>query len=280
MSQGIPDNPRVTEIVPTTGWRLLDLREVWEYRDLIVILVTRDIKVRYRQTFLGIGWVLAQPLITMGFFTLLLNRVAKIDSSSGVPYPIFILAGLVPWTFFASSVANSGNSLIGSAHLISKVYFPRMIVPAAAVVGAAADMLVTLGLVAVMMFAYGISPSPAVVLLPLVILICAALALGIGLWCSALNVEYRDVRVIVPFVIQLWMYGTPVVYPLSVLPEWAQRVARLNPMTTVVDLTRVSMFGGSMPTGGVVWLLLCTGVVLVSGAFYFRRSERRFADVL
>lgn len=270
----------VVEISPSPGWRPVDLREVWEFRELLLVLVWRDIKVRYRQTLLGIGWVVAQPLLTMLIFTLLFNRVARIQPDSAVPYSLFVLAGLVPWSFFSSAVSSSGNSLIGSSQLISKVYFPRMIIPAASVIAGGADMMVNLGLVAVMMAVYGVSISPLLLLLPLSLLIASAFALGAGLWLSALNVEYRDVRVVVPFLLQLWLYATPVAYPLGVLPSWAHRVARLNPMTAVVESFRGSLLGSAIDWTNLLYAMAVSALVLTGGAFYFRRSERRFADIL
>ena len=270
----------VVEIAASSGWRAVDLRELWRYRELMGILVWRDIKVRYRQTFLGIGWVIAQPLLTMGIFTLLFNRVARIQPDANVPYSIFIMAALVPWTFFASGAANSGNSLIGNAHLISKVYFPRMIIPAASVLAGAIDMLVTCGALAVMMVVARVAVSWIVLILPLVVVVAALFTLGIGLWLSAMNVEYRDVRVVVPFLLQLWLYATPVAYPLSVLPAWARPIALANPMTAVVETFRSALFGRPINWWNFAYACAVTAAVLISGAFYFRRSERRFADIL
>lgn len=271
---------RVIEIKPSHGWQLIDLREVLEYRELLAIFVWRDLKVRYRQTLLGVAWVVAQPLLTMLFFTLLFNRVAKIAPDANVPYSLFVLAALVPWTFFATSVAASGNSLIGSSHLISKVYFPRIIIPAASVAGALVDMLVTMALVGLLMIVFGVALSVQAVILPLVILIAAVLAFGTGLWLSALNIEYRDMRVITPFLLQLWLYATPVLYPLGALPAWAQRIAALNPMTPIVEAFRRALFGGAIPWLPLLYAAAISAVVLMTGALYFRRSERQFADIL
>jgi lipopolysaccharide transport system permease protein len=275
-----PDSSRTIEIAPTSGWRMVDLKEVWEFRELLHILAQRDVTVRYRQTILGIGWVVAQPLVTVAFFTFLFNRVARVEAGSDIPYALFTLAGLVPWNFFSAAVTSSGNSLIGSAHLISKVYFPRVIIPAAAVIAGVIDTLVMLGLLAVMMLYYGRVPSLACLLIPVVLLVSAVFALGMGLWFSAMNVEYRDVRVLIPFVLQLWMYGTPVVYPITVLPEWLRAIARLNPMTAVVETFRASLFGGPVDWVSAGLAIVVTMLVLVTGLFYFRRTERLFADVL
>jgi lipopolysaccharide transport system permease protein len=270
----------VVEIAPSSGWRAVDVGELWRYRELLQIFVWRDLKVRYRQTLLGVVWIVAQPLITMLIFTLLFNRVARIQSDSGVPYSLFVMTALVPWTFFSAGVAASGNSLIGSSHLISKVYFPRMIVPAAAIFAAAVDMIVTLGVVVLMMLWHRIGISMTVVALPLTVIVCGVLGLGIGLWLSALNVEYRDLRVVIPFVLQFWLYATPVVYPVSALPQRYRILAQLNPMTGVVEGFRNSLTAQPIPWGALAYSTVVAVVLLVSGAFYFRRMERQFADVL
>lgn len=270
----------VVEIVPSRGWRAVDVGELWRYRELLQIFVWRDLKVRYRQTLLGVIWIVAQPLITMLIFTLLFNRVARIQPDSNVPYSIFVMTALVPWTFFSAGVAASGNSLIGSSHLISKVYFPRMIVPAAAVFAAAVDMIVTLGVVFVMMLWSHVAISATIVALPIATLICTLLALGIGLLLSALNVEYRDLRVVIPFLLQFWLYATPVVYPVSALPQRYRLLAQLNPMTGVIDAFRNSLTAQPIPWGALAYSAAWALVLLVSGGFYFRRMERQFADVL
>lgn len=271
---------RPIEITPTRGWRRLDLREVWDYRELLLILVWRDVKVRYRQTLLGVVWVIAQPLLTALIFTLLFNRVARIGSGSAVPYSLFVMAALVPWTFFSSGVSASSNSLIGSAHLISKVYFPRLIVPAASVLAGFIDMAVTFVLVLVMAIGYGAGIPLQMVWLPLAVISCSLFALGLGLWLSALNVEYRDIRVVIPFVLQLWMYATPIAYPMSVIPERYRWIVMLNPLTGIVEAFRVAMIGGTMPWLAFAYGTLVALVLTLTGALYFRRMERLFADVL
>lgn len=267
------------EIRPTSGWQALNLREVWRYRELLQILIWRDVKVRYRQTFLGVLWVVAQPLLTMLIFTLLFNRVAKI-SAGNVPYSLFVMAALVPWTFLSSGVSASSNSLIGSSHLISKVYFPRIIVPAAAVLSGMVDLVVTLGIVLAMYIRFSLPVTWHLLFLPLVTLVTTALAIGVGLWLSALNVEYRDVRIVIPFLTQIWMYGTPVAYPQGVLPEKFRWLVLANPATGVVESFRASLLGSSIPWSSFAYSTAVSLLVLISGAFYFRRVERLFADVL
>jgi lipopolysaccharide transport system permease protein len=268
------------DITPSLGWRSVNVRELWEYRELLYILAWRDVKVRYRQTLLGIGWVLAQPIMTVLIFTVLFHRVAKIQPDVDAPYAVFVMAALVPWSLFASGVVSSGNSLIGSAHLISKVYFPRMIVPASSVLGGLIDSAVTVGTVIVMMTVYGKTPAWSIVLIPLPILISISLTLGLGMWFSALNVEYRDVRIVIPILIQFWLYATPVVYPLGALPSSVRMIARLNPMTPIVNFFRNALLGGTLDWTALSYAAACSAVLLVSGAFYFRRTERQFADVL
>ena len=276
---GIEERPLV-EIAPTKGWRALDLAEMFRFRELLGVLVWRDVKVRYRQTLLGVIWVVAQPLMTMAIFTILMNRVAGIQADGGAPYPIFILSGLVPWTFFSTAVFAASNSLIGSSHLISKVYFPRMIVPAAAVSGGLVDLVVTLVLVGLLCIWYGTAVGASLVLLPLIALITTVFAFGCGLWLSALNVEYRDIRVIVPYALQVWMYATPVAYPARVLPEEFRAIVRANPMTGLVESFRASILGTPIPWRALGYSTLVAAIIMITGAFYFRRVERRFADVL
>ena len=268
------------EIVPTRGWRGIDFRELWAYRELLYILAWRDVKVRYRQTLLGVGWVLAQPLITVAIFTVLFHRVANIQPDVDAPYVVFVMAAMVPWTFFATGIAASSNSLIGSSHLISKVYFPRMLVPGASVMAGLVDTAVTIAAVLVLMLLTGTPVGWTVILIPLALVVGIVLTLGVGLWLSALNVEYRDIRVLIPVVIQLWLYATPVVYPLAVLPEAARLVVRLNPMTGVVGFFRNALIGAPLDWTAFGYSALMAVIVLVTGSYYFRRMERLFADVL
>ena len=276
----------VLDIEPTSGWRAINLADLWRYRDLLTIFVWRDLKVRYRQTLLGVVWVMGQPLMTMLIFTFLFNRLAHIETDSDVPYAVFVLAGLLPWNFFSNGVQNSGNSLIGSSHLISKVYFPRLLIPAAAVAAALVDFAVSFAVLLGLMACLKpdlLIPGVHLLLLPPVLLLAVGVTMGLGLWASALNVEYRDVRVVIPFVLQFWMFATPVVYPLhelEKLPEGYRLLALFNPLTGVVEGFRYAMLGGQAP-----WFALASSTVfalglLTSGAFFFRRMERQFADVL
>jgi lipopolysaccharide transport system permease protein len=275
-----PASKAVVEIAPSSGWQAINLAELWRYRELLQIFVWRDLKVRYRQTLLGVIWIVAQPLITMLIFTLLFNRVARIQPDSNVPYSIFVMTALVPWTFFSAGVAASGNSLIGSSHLISKVYFPRMIVPAASIFAAAVDMVVTLGVVVAMLLWDRVPVTWTLLALPLAAVVCGVMALAAGLWLSALNVEYRDLRVVIPFLLQFWLYATPVVYPLSALPGRYRLLARVNPLTGVVEAFRNSLTGQPIGWGALAYSTAVAVAVLAGGAFYFRRMERQFADIL
>jgi lipopolysaccharide transport system permease protein len=279
MSDRAIDLP-VLDIEASSGWRAIDFGELWRYRELFWILIWRDLKVRYRQTVLGAAWVIVQPLLTMLIFTFLFNRVAKIEAGGGISYAVFVLAGLLPWNFFASALQNSGNSLVGSSHLISKVYFPRLLVPAASVAAGLVDFSVTLVLLGGLLAWRSIIPGAALVMLPVIVAVLIFLAAGFGLWISALNVEFRDARVAVPFVLQIWMYATPVVYPLHILPERFRRLAFLNPMTGITESFRNCLTRQPIPWPALAvsagWAL----AILVTGAYFFRRTERIFADVI
>lgn len=280
-----PPDSSVTEhplfvIRASSGWRAIDFGELWRFRELFYTLVWRDLKVRYRQTLLGVVWVVVQPVTTMVIYTFFFNRVARFQAGGGLPYSVYVFAALIPWNFFSSGLGSSGNSLLGSAHLISKVYFPRLIVPISAVLTGLADMAVSGALLAALMLAHHLAPGALCFLVVLPVAVALCLATGMGLWLSALNVEYRDFRVVVPFVMQIWTYATPVAYPLSVLPAKFQRLAILNPMAGVVESFRAFLFGTSVPWGMLGVAAAEAAVVLVSGAYYFRRMERKFADVI
>jgi lipopolysaccharide transport system permease protein len=273
--------PRHKMIIrPTRGWIALRLGELWEYRELLYFLVWRDVKVRYKQTFLGVGWAVLQPLLTMVIFSTVFGNFAKIPSD-GVPYPIFSYVALLPWNFFSAALGRAGNSLVSSANLIRKVYFPRLVVPIAATLGGLLDFLVAFVILIGMMLYYNIYPTIMILTLPLFLLLAVASALAMGLWLAALNVKYRDVGYIIPFLIQIWMYASPVVYPVSLVPERWRIIFALNPMTGVIEGFRAALLG----TPSLDWLTLIPSVViviilLVSGALYFRRTEKTFADVV
>jgi lipopolysaccharide transport system permease protein len=271
-----------TLIRPPCGWQLLNLRELWQFRDLLYFLAWRDVKVRYKQTLLGAAWALLQPLLMMVVFTIFLGRLAGVPSD-GLPYPLFVCAGLVPWAFFATAVASAGNSVVGSERLITKVYFPRLAVPFAAVGAAAVDFLIALGLLAALMAWHQVVPGPEVLLLPAVFAALLLTALGVGTLLAALNVRYRDFRYVIPFLLQVWMFATPAVY--MQLPERAEGGAlalllSLNPLTGPIAAFRACALGRPLP-----WAELGAGTAAAVAAFlvgclYFRKVEDGFADVI
>lgn len=262
------------------GWRSLDLRELWTYRELIWIFAWRDLKVRYRQTFLGVAWAMAQPLVSVILFSLVFNRIAGISGYTGVPYSVFVLSGVLLWNFFSTAVNRAGNSLIGASYLISKVYFPRLAVPLAGTIVDLVDLGVSSVLLAGFMIWYRVVPGPEVLLLPFVLILLWLLSTGLGLWSAALNVEYRDFRILLPFVLQVAMFATPVVYPLSALPPKYRLVALFNPMTGIIEGARAALFQTRLPTVPLVISLVAATVAFITGSFYFRRMERLFADVI
>lgn len=267
-------------IEPSRGWVALNLKELWNYRELIYFLTWRDVKIRYKQTALGVAWAVLQPLLTMLIFSVIFGRLAKIPSD-GIPYPLFSLAGVVPWTFFSTGLNFSANSLVASSNMIKKVYFPRLIIPLASVISGFVDLAIALGLMGVMMAWYRVPLTANVLWLPAFALLGFVTALGVGLWLSALNVEYRDIRYVVPFLMQFWMYATPIVYPSSLLKEPWRTVCGLNPMAGVVEGFRWSLLGANTQPGPLIAVSsLMAVLVVVSGAYYFRRMERTFADVV
>jgi lipopolysaccharide transport system permease protein len=270
----------VTVLRPSRGWVSLGLRELWEYRELLYFLVWRDVKVRYKQTLLGAAWAILQPVATMVVFSLFFGRLAKVPSD-GVPYPVFSLAGLVPWTFFSQGLVQSANSLVGSQNLLTKVYFPRLAIPAATVLSGVVDLaLAFLVLLGILLF-YGIVPSLRALWLGPLLLLAFATALGVGLWLSALHVKYRDVRYVVPFLAQLWLFATPIAYPSSLLSEPWRTLYGLNPMAGVVEGFRWALLGTDTAPGPLLAASAVASLALLaSGAFYFRRMERTFADLV
>jgi lipopolysaccharide transport system permease protein len=266
-------------IEPSRGWVSLQLRQVWEFRELLYFLVWRDIKVRYKQTILGAAWAILQPVFTMIVFSVFFGRLARMPSD-GVPYPIFSFAALVPWGFFSNGLVAAANSLVGNANLIKKVYFPRLIVPISAVLSGAVDFLLALVVLLGMMVYYHVWPTIHIVFLPLFSLLAFIASLGVGLWLSAMNVQFRDVRHTVSFLVQAWLFATPIAYPSSLLPEPWRSLYGLNPMAGVVEGFRWALLGTPAP-GAIIWVsTVASMAVLVSGAFYFRRMERIFADTV
>ncbi len=267
-------------IAPAGRWARLDFRELWNYRELLVFLALRDVKVRYKQTVFGIAWAIIQPFCTMLVFSLFFGRLAKMPSD-GVPYPLFSYAALVPWSFFANAVTHSSDSLVGSANLISKVYFPRVIIPLAAVASGVVDFLVAFSLMLGMMWYFNIIPTLQIIWLPALLLLAIVTALGAGLWLSALNVQFRDVRYSLPFLVQFWLFVTPVAYPSSLLPEPWRTLYGINPMAGVVEGFRWALLGTSTAPGAIMAFSACFALLfLVSGLYYFQRMERSFADII
>jgi len=276
-SQPVPIKPTIID--PPGGWELPRFREVWEFRELLYFLTWRDVKVRYRQTALGVLWALLQPLLAMLVFSLFFGRLANV-SSDGVPYAVFALAGLVPWTFFAFGLNESANSLVGSRQLITKVYFPRLAIPLATVLAGAVDFAIGFVLLLVVMASYGIVPNARLLLIAPLLLLGFTTAFGAGLWLAALNVQYRDVRYVLPFLTQLWMFVTPIVYSSSIVPARWRALYGLNPMVGVVDVFRWALLGTPGPSGAIAASVIAALVLAGGGALYFRRMERAFADVI
>jgi len=264
------------------GWAALELRELWKYRELLFFLTWRDILVRYKQAVLGVAWAILQPLLTMVVFTVVFNKILGVQSpDAAIPYAVFSYAGLLPWQFFAGALSRSGVSLVGNANLLTKVYFPRLVIPFSAVLAGLVDLAISFVVLIGLMAAYGIAPTWHVVFLPLFVLLALATALAVSLWLSALNVLYRDVQYVIPFLVQLWMFVSPVIYPISKIPAGPLRIVfALNPMTGVIGGFRWALLGQQFP-GGLMWISLAVVVVLLfGGLFYFKRMERVFADVV
>ncbi len=277
-----PEIPHLV-IEPRDSWRALNLRDLWRYRELFYFLTWRDVKVRYKQTSLGVAWAVIQPLFNMLIFTLLFGKLAGLPSDN-IPYPLFAYAGLLPWTFFSNAISSSGNSLVGSSHLITKVYFPRMIIPAAAVLAGLVDFAFAFAVMALLLVWYQVPLGINILLLPLLILLTSTLALGTGMWLSALNVKYRDIRYVIPFLVQFWMFATPIIYPISLMPQRYRVILALNPMTGIIEGYRVALLGG-VNGARFDWQSLgfsaaITVAMLIYAAYDFRRMEKTFADVV
>jgi lipopolysaccharide transport system permease protein len=270
----------VTRIEPSRGWISLKLRELWEYRELLYFLTWRDIKVRYKQTALGAAWAIIQPFMTMVVFSLFFGKLAKVPSD-GMPYPIFSFTALVPWTFFANGLQQASNSLVGSQNLIKKVYFPRLTIPISTVLSGGVDFVLAFIVLLGMMLFYGIVPGWRIVLLPIFLLLAVVTSLGVGLWLSAMNVQFRDVRHVVPFITQFWMFATPIAYSSSLLSIKWRVVYALNPMAGVVEGFRWALLGAKNAPGPMLAVSsLAAVLILIGGAYYFRRMEKTFADVV
>ena len=276
----LPPSEAHLSIEPPRGWAALELRELWLYRELLFFLAWRDIKLRYKQTALGAAWAILQPLLTMVIFSVIFGQLAKLPSD-GIPYPIFTYAALLPWQLFSFALTNSSNSLINSQNLISKVYFPRLIIPLASTLAGLMDFAIAFLVLLGLMAYYHITPTMAILYLPLFLILALLSALAVGVWLSALSVEYRDVRYIVPFLTQFWMYATPIAYASSLIPENWRLLYGVNPMTGVVEGFRWALLG--IQTSGGSMILVSAAVVVVmfiSGLYYFRRMENNFADVI
>ena len=269
----------LTVIEPARGWRMLDWRELWAYRELLWVLTARDIKVRYKQTVLGAGWAILRPFITMVIFSVVFGQLARMPSD-GYPYPVFVYAGLLPWTFFAAAIGTSGGSLVGSSHLVSKVYFPRLIIPLSSIGAGFVDLLISTGILLLMMLYYGVGWSWNLLAAPLLLLFVIFTALGVGTLLSALTVAYRDFTHLTPFMVQIWMYVTPVIFPVNLVPERWQWLLYINPMTGLVEGFRSAFLGKPFDMAGLGISFTIAVSVFLIGVAYFEKVERRFADII
>jgi lipopolysaccharide transport system permease protein len=275
------DAAPVLVIQPSGRWPRINLQEIWAYRELFFFLVWRDIKVRYAQTVLGALWAILQPVLQMIVFTVIFGIFARIPSD-GIPYPVFALAALVPWSFFSTALTTSSSSLVNNPELISKIYFPRLVIPFAPVLAALLDFAIAFAMLLVVMLAFGVTPhASAIVLVPVLLVLIVMTATGVGCWLSALNIQYRDIKQITPLLMQLWMYGSPIVYPVSMVPERFRAIYALNPMVGVISGFRSVLVGtGEVPWQAIEISFVVASLLLLSGALYFRRTERVFADVV
>lgn len=270
----------VLRLEPSKGWVSIKFRELWEYRELLYFLIWRDIKVRYKQTALGAAWAIIQPFFTMLVFSLFFGRLAKVPSD-GIPYPVFSYSALVPWTFFSQGLIQSSDSLVGQSNLIKKVYFPRLCIPIGTVLAGVVDFCLAFAVLLVMMLYYRVIPTFNMLWLPLLLLLAITTSLGVGLWLSALNVKYRDVKYVVPFIAQFWMFATPIAYPSSLLSEPWRTIYGLNPMAGVIEGFRWALLGTNTRPGPIVLVSAAVSLlILVGGALYFRRMEKTFADIV
>lgn len=279
MSDSIhPDD--ITIIRPPSKWPSLKFGELYDYRELLYFLTWRDINVRYKQTLLGIAWALIQPFFMMVIFTIFFGKMAKVPSE-GIPYPIFSYSGVLLWTYFSHAVTMSSNSVVSQSNLITKIYFPRLLMPVAAATAGLIDYFIALSILCLMMIWYGVTPNPTILFLPFSVLFSYMAAIGVGMWLSALNVKYRDIRYVVPFLIQLWLFATPVIYPNTLVPEKYRWLISLNPMSGVIDAHRACILGHKSIDWYSLGISLATTIVLlITGIFYFRRMEEDFADII
>jgi lipopolysaccharide transport system permease protein len=276
----LPDKPLVT-IQAGRAWAAVNLREVWAYRELLYFLVWRDVKVRYKQTFLGVAWVMMQPLMTTLVFTLFFGVLAGIGEKVDVPYPVFAFAGLLPWNFFATTVNNGSNSLVGNSNLVTKVYFPRVLIPCATVGAGLVDFAIAFLVLLGLMAYYGVAPTPSLLMLPPLVVLLTLFALGVGMWLSALNVKYRDVRHVLPFLLQMWMFASPVIYPPTFVPQRWRWLLVLNPMTGIVDGFRAAALGGrAFDWTGLAVSAAVALALLAYASWAFSRMEKNFADIV
>ncbi len=275
----LPEKPLVV-IEAAKSWSPIDWADIFAHRDLLYFLAWRDLKVRYKQTVLGVAWAILQPIFMMLIFTLLFGRLAGLSSKLSVPYPLFALAGLVPWTFFATAVSTSGNSVVSNTNLITKVYFPRILIPIASVAAAFVDFALSFVVLLAMMLYYRVGPRSGILMIPPLVLLTFLFALGVGMLFAALNVKYRDMRFVLPFLIQLWLFVSAVIVPMSVLPQkWRWAIA-LNPMSGIIEGYRAALFGQPFDWKALGVAAAITCAVLVYSAYSFRRMEKNFADVI
>ena len=276
--EALPDEPLIV-IEPRKSWLAIDFAELRQYRELLYFLTWRDVKVHYRQAALGVTWAVLQPLLLMAIFTIFYSRLAHVETG-GVPYPLFAYAGVVLWTFFANAITASGNSLVNNVNLITKVYFPRMLVPAAAVAACLLHLAIASVVLIGMMLYYRVTPTPRLLLVLPLVLLTVIFATAVGLWVAALNVKYRDVRLLLPFGVQVWLLASSVIVPSSAVPPQWRWVPRINPMSAFIEGFRAALFGGSFDTPALVTAVIITAVALLAGVVVFRRMERSFADVI
>jgi lipopolysaccharide transport system permease protein len=276
----LPDQNSETLIEPSKGWFHLELSDLWRYRELLYFLTWRDIKVRYKQTALGAAWAVLQPLLTMVVFSIIFGRLAQLPSE-GIPYPVFTFTALLPWQLFAFALNQSSASLVADQNLIKKIYFPRLIIPVSSVMAGLLDFAIAFAVLVLMMFAFGIHVTPRLLVVPLMVLLALATAMAVGLWLSALNVKYRDVRYTLPFLTQVWLFATPIAYSSTLIPERWQLLYSLNPMTGVVEGFRWALLGKETAVGGMILVsTVMVVLLLLGGLIYFKRMEDEFADIV